>query len=296
MCTTLFLLFFFFFNPTTGAEWASGPDQWVSIPWSLLWVSIIARHWNALTWYAITRSSVHFIITIGPVYLPLALGKPRYTRYRNFIIVAAMLSYVFHPGGGLYRDAIMQNTAEHTGLEAFTLFIRLLIGSRTLFWLILVCGYKMVPELGIPINAACLLLINKLRPSQPFCDTMQNPTTMSLFSSIAGSLPLISVISIERPQLRVGADICNPLVHWLQVTLGFLLPSLYHLAEDYSARLDFAKWYYRRMTRTDQQIWMARHHSAFSPWPLVGMLFVSSSTGLWFVFMSNQMIKPVAAR
>ncbi|KAG7675265.1 hypothetical protein Ndes2526B_g08132 [Nannochloris sp. 'desiccata'] len=284
------------YNAKRGAEWATGPDQWVSIPWSLLWVAIIARHWNSLTWYAIGRSSLHFIITIGPVYLPYVLRTTRYTRYRNFIIAAAMLSYVLHPGGGLYRDAIMQNTAEHTGLEAVTLFIRLLIGSRTLFWLILVFGYKMPLELGIPINAACLLLINKLRPSQPFCDTMQNPTTRSLFHSIAGSVPLISAISIERPQIRAEADICNPLVHWMQVSIGFLLPSLYHLAEDYSARLAFAKWYYRRMTRRDKQVWRARKHSAFSPWPLVVMVFLSASTGLWFVFMSNQMLEPAAAR
>jgi hypothetical protein len=284
------------FTQHTGAEWAAGRDQWVAIPWSLLWVSIIARHWNSLTWYAIARSFLHFIVTIGPAYLPLALGTSRYTRYRNFIIAAAMLSYVFHPGGGLYRDSIMKNTAEHTGLETLTLFIRLLIGSRTLFWLLLVFGYKMAPELGIPINAACLLLINKLRPSQPFCDIMQNPTTRSLFSSIAGSLPLISAISVSRPQLRAGADICNPLVHWLQVTLGFFLPSLYHLAEDYSARLDFAKGYYNRMVRKDQRVWAARQHSAFSPWPLVVMVFSSASTGLWFVFMSNQMINPAAAR
>jgi hypothetical protein len=268
----------------------------VAIPWSLVWVSIIARHWNNLTWYAIGRSSVHFFTTIGPVYLRHILGKGRYIRYRNFIIAAAMLSYVFHPGGGLYRDAVMQNTAEHTGLQAITLFIRLLIGSRTLFWLILVFGYKMPPELSIPINAACLLLINKLRPSQPFCNTMQTPTTSSLFYSIAGSLPLISAIPIERPQIRAGADICNPLVHWLQVTIGFLLPSLYHLAEDYSARLVFAKWYYRRMTRQDKRIWRARKHSAFSPWPLVAMVFLSASTGLWFVFMSNQMLNPTTAR
>jgi hypothetical protein len=278
----------------TGAQWAAGPDQWVSIPWTLLWISIIARHWQSLTWYAIARSSLHFTTTISPVYLTRALGTARYTKYRNFIIAAAMLSYVFHPGGGLYRDAVMQNTAEHTGVEAATLFIRLLIGSRTLFWLILVFGYKMPPELGIPINAACLLLINKLRPSQPFCTAMQNPTTASLFYSIAGSLPLISAISIERPQIRAGADICNPLVHWLQVTIGFLLPSLYHLAEDYSARLVFAKVYYRRMTRRDKDVWKTRKHSAFSPWPLVAMVFLGVSTGLWFVFMTDQMMTPAA--
>jgi hypothetical protein len=201
-----------------------------------------------------------------------------------------MLSYVFHPGGGLYRDAIVN---EHVGgLEAITLFIRLLIGSRTLFWLILVFGYKMSPELGIPINAACLLLINKLRPTQPFCNAMQNASTISLFHSIAGSLPLLSAISIERPQIRAGADICNPLVQWLMMTVGFLLPSLYHLAEDYSARLVFAKLFYRRMTRRDKDVWKMRKHSAFSPWPLVAMAFLSVSTALWFVFMSNQMLTP----
>lgn len=75
---------------------------------------------------------------ISPVYLTRVLGKQTYLRYRVAIIALALLAYTLHSGGGLYRDAVMTQDEQQGGnLAAFTLFVRLLVGSRTLFWLVL---------------------------------------------------------------------------------------------------------------------------------------------------------------
>ena len=274
----------------TGAEWAAGPDQWVAFPWAMLWVAIIARHWSALTWYAILRSAFHFVVSCGPFYWRYIIGKEQYTKYRNFFVSAALISYVLHPGGGLYRDAVMLNAAEHTGLDAINLFVRLLIGSRTLFWLLLVFGYELPPLVGIPLNAICLLVMGRLRPSQPFCHTMQTPATKLIFHTIAANLPLISTISLEHPQLDAEADVCNPLIHWIQATLGFLLPACVHLAGDYTARLAFSRMRGNSLNPRDRYAWHRRQQSAFSPWPVAAMFYFSASSALWYGLMWRQML------
>jgi hypothetical protein len=37
------------------------------------------------------------------------------------------------------------------------------------------------------------------------------------------SLPLFSLISMDRPTIRAGADICNPLHTWIVVSLLLLM-------------------------------------------------------------------------
>lgn len=273
-------------------EWARGADQWVAFPWFFLWVAIIARHWPSLTWPMLARSSAHCAVTCAPAYTRRLLGEARYLRYRSWIVAAALVSYTLHPGGGLYRDAVMINAAEHTGLDAINLFVRLLIGSRTLFWLILILGYDLPPAFGVPFNAACLAVMTRLRPSQPFCATMQTPATRPLFHTIAASLPLLSAVSVEHPALAPGADVCNPLVHWMQVTLGFLLPACVHLVGDYSARLAWARRRARALAPADRGEWARRGGSAFSPWALAAMLLSAASTTMWFGLMWGQMLPP----
>ena len=236
------------------------------------------------------RSSFHFLIICGPAYFPYILGKQCYERNRTYFAIAALFSYVLHPGGGLYRDAVMINAAEHTGLDAFNLFVRLLVGSRTLFWLILVFGYELPPEIGVPMNAAFLLTMSRLRPSQPFCATMQTPSTQPLFHIIASSLPLITSISQEHPQLSIGADVCNPLIHWMQFSLGFLLPALVHLASDYSARMEFVRRHPHRLTPRDRATWQPKLNSSFSPWPVAAVLFVGIITIAWYAFIWPEMM------
>ena len=126
-------------------EWSAGYDQWVALPWFMLWLAIIKRHWASLSSFSIARSSLHCAIICCPFYIPTLIGKERYKRYRSFIVAAAFISYILHPGGGLYRDAVMVNSNEHTGLDAINLFVRLVIGSRTLFWLLLIFGYELPP-------------------------------------------------------------------------------------------------------------------------------------------------------
>lgn len=236
------------------------------------------------------RSSFHFIIICGPAYLPYVLGRRRYERNRTYFVIAALISYVLHPGGGLYRDAVMSNVAEHTGLDAFNLFVRLLIGSRTLFWLVLVFGYELPPEIGVPVNAACLLTMARLRPSEPFCATMQTAATRPLFHLIASSLPLVTSISLDHPQLAMEADICNPLLRWLQFSLAFLLPALVHMAGDYAARITFVRQHPQRMSPRDRAEWQAKLDASFTPWPVAGMLFVGIISVMWYAFIWPQML------
>jgi hypothetical protein len=81
---------------------------------------------------------------ISPVYLTCVLGKQAYLRYRVAIIALALLSYTLHSGGGLYQDAVMTRDEQRGGdLAALTLFVRLLVGSCTLFWLVLRCFMKL---------------------------------------------------------------------------------------------------------------------------------------------------------
>ena len=130
-----------------------------------LWLSILRRHWHAMTAQAVMRSFCHFMVPgerspcvcqpprptqlatnaaacccrmqviISPSYLQLVLGRRAYLQHRVAIIGLALTSYVLHPGGGLYRDAMMQSPQD--SLAALSLFVRLLVGSRTLFWLVL---------------------------------------------------------------------------------------------------------------------------------------------------------------
>ena len=104
----------------------------------MLWVSILRRHWHRLTALAVLKSWMHFMVIISPSYLQLLLPRSTYLRHRVTVVALALLAYVLHPGGGLYRDAVM--AVSQDGLGALNLFVRLLVGSRTLFWLILRCA------------------------------------------------------------------------------------------------------------------------------------------------------------
>ncbi len=55
---------------------------------------------------------------------------------------------------GLYRDGLM--SMPDTALGAINLFIRLAVGSRTLFWLVLACGYQL--PLHFQVRAGCLVI------------------------------------------------------------------------------------------------------------------------------------------
>lgn len=270
----------------TGSAWSTGADQWVALPWSLLWVSIILRHWSYLSFNMIFRSFIHFIIIVAPAYVRHMLGKERYVGSRNFIVAAALFAYIYHPGGGLYRDAVMGNAAEHTGLTAAALFIRLLVGSRTLFWLILVFGYTLPPEIGIPLNAAAVATIMHLKPSEPFCATIQTPAARPFFHTIAASLPLFTILPFWRPELPPDIDICNPIVHWLQVAFGFVLPTCVQLAGDYVARREYAWRQPQRLTPQDRVAWSSRQPSASLPaYQLAALTFLSVSTALWHLLL-----------
>jgi hypothetical protein len=89
-------------------------------------------------------------VIVSPSYLQFVLGKRAYLRHRTAIVCVALLAYVLHPGGGLYRDAVMALSQD--GLGALNLFVRLLVGSRTLFWLILRCGRAGACECGWVID------------------------------------------------------------------------------------------------------------------------------------------------
>ena len=280
------------------------------VPWGLLWVSIIKRHWHALPFKTILKSFCFFTVIISPSYLQarrggwgdggrqggcrrggqaggraggggasrrcaaqqlclakrrwgpgsppkacvrgwkqsqrpsraqhrpaplpptcslqlarpspllvqLLLGKERYIRRRHWIVTLAKTAYIAHSGGvslreprsarcrrscaaragglagtaadsrstgstaplpalpahpkptltppqpppqppplpkqGLYRDGLM--TVDNTLLGAANLFVRLAVGSRTLFWLVLAFGYQLPPHLQV--GAGCCVL------------------------------------------------------------------------------------------------------------------------------------------
>ena len=227
---------------------------------------------------------MHFIIIVAPAYVRHLLGSERYAGSRNFIIAAALFAYVYHPGGGLYRDAVMGSAAEHTGLTTAALFIRLLVGSRTLFWLILVFGYNLPIEIGIPLNAAAVATILRVKPSEPFCATMQTLDARPLFHMIAASLPQFAVVPVWRPELAPDADICNPIVHWLQIGLGFMLPTCVQLAGDYVARREFAQRQPERMSPRDAAVW-SHPTSSLPAYQLAAFIFLSGSTALWHLLL-----------
>lgn len=243
----------------------------------------------------ILRSFLHFSIVIGPAYWQRILSKATYARWRNFIVAAALLSYTFHPGGGLYRDAVMINAAEHTGLSAAHLFVRLLVGSRTLFWLILVFGYELPPLLGIPLNALCLTIMAYTKGSAPFCSTMQTASTQPLFHYIAASIPLVSIIPMAHPELAEGADICNPLVRWLVIVLAFLLPTAVQLATDYSARKTFARQNPWLLSPADRTVWLDPAKGEGSAASVALVTYVHLSTALWYVLMWGQLMPAATA-
>lgn len=108
----------------------------------------------------------------------------------------------------------------NTAAEAANLFVRLLVGSRTCFWLVLAFGYTLPPALEVPMDALHVGLMMWLKPSRPFCSVMQSAASMPLFRTIAHALPLVSLMPLGRPQLEPGADVCNPLVSWMMVRPG----------------------------------------------------------------------------
>jgi hypothetical protein len=77
-----------------------------------------------------------------------------------------------------------------------------------------------LPTLQLPLDALAVGLLMWMKPSQPFCAVMQHAGTEPLFRTMASSLPLVSLIPLGRPLLREGADVCNPLIAWMQVGRG----------------------------------------------------------------------------
>ena len=78
----------------------------------------------------------------------MVLGPRRYLRWRLLIVPAALAAYAFHPGGGLYRDAVVAAQAGGAApslLSAASLGVRLLVASRAVFWGFLVWGYQARP-------------------------------------------------------------------------------------------------------------------------------------------------------
>ena len=129
-------------------------------------------------------------VIISPSYLQLLLSRRAYLRHRVAIIALALLSYVFHPGGGLYRDAVMVEAGEGArgggrGLEALNLLARIAVGSRIPFWLVLALGYQLPSSVFAALHAALLGAMVRLKPSQPFCAVMQTPQSQPLFHIIA---------------------------------------------------------------------------------------------------------------
>ncbi len=57
---------------------------------------------------------------------------------------------------GLYRDALM--SMPDTVLGAAKLFVRLAVGSRTLFWLVLAGGYQLPPHLQVSWTPLSLIV------------------------------------------------------------------------------------------------------------------------------------------
>jgi hypothetical protein len=52
-------------------------DRAVVVPWTLLWVSIIKRHWHLLSYLAIVKSFCFFVVIISPSYLQVC-ESPRH--------------------------------------------------------------------------------------------------------------------------------------------------------------------------------------------------------------------------
>lgn len=111
----------------------------------------------------------------------------------------------------------MSTSMANTALGAANLFVWLTMGSRTFFWLILAFGYQLPPLLRLPLDALQLGMLMWSKPSTPFCAVMQTPASQPLFETIASGLPLVSIVPLGRPELVEGADICNPLIIWIQV-------------------------------------------------------------------------------
>jgi hypothetical protein len=103
-----------------------------------------------MTAAAVAKSFCHCMVIVSPSVTSRLLGGKAYARWRTPLVALALLSYVLHPGGGLYRDAIMvQAHSMHSSgrLAALGLLVRLLVGSRTPFWLVLRCGWGGQPAL-----------------------------------------------------------------------------------------------------------------------------------------------------
>ncbi|GAB4824038.1 hypothetical protein N2152v2_011084 [Parachlorella kessleri] len=177
-----------------------------------------------------------------------------------------------------------------TVLGAANLFVRLAVGSRTLFWLVLAGGYQLPPHLQIPLDALHVGLIVWMKPSQPFCAVMQHPGTQSLFHTMASALPLFSLMPLGRPVLRNGADVCNPLIAWMQVGLGYLLPTLAFLCIDVEARRRFAARRAASLPPADAAVWAPnKSASFFNPWTILALVYLHLLTALWYLLMWHQL-------
>ncbi|EFN56972.1 hypothetical protein CHLNCDRAFT_143565 [Chlorella variabilis] len=265
-------------------------DKCVAVPWAALWLSILWRHWHAMTAQAVMRSFCHFMVIISPSYLQLVLGRRAYLQHRVAIIGLALTSYVLHPGGGLYRDAMMQSPQD--SLAALSLFVRLLVGSRTLFWLVLSFGYRLPPHTLVPLHGALLALKALLKPSQPFCAVLQTVDTQPLFQAIAINLPLVSLTPLDRPTIKPGADICNPLHAWIVFGLGLALPAAVSLVRDFEARQRFVRRHAAQLQGVDRERWLSKTQGSFAPAGLAALVWVHFMTALWYGLMYRQMQLP----
>lgn len=114
-------------------------DAYVWISWALLWVAILARNRRNLTIKSVTKSFMSFTVITSPSWLQLAnvLPPENYRKQRAIITTIAKTAFVFHAGGGIYREGMAQ-----TATSAFPVFIQLVMASRVLFWLVLQFGYS----------------------------------------------------------------------------------------------------------------------------------------------------------
>jgi hypothetical protein len=273
-------------------RWMHGHDKLIALPWALIWLTIIIVHRQSLSIGAIIRSAAHFAIIISPAYASRILGERRYLRFRCAIIACAISAYALHPGGGLARDSIEKQGREVGRLHAAALFARVLIGSRMLFWLILVGGYGMPLECAIPLNTAGIAFIALAKPSHRFCEALQTTATRAMFRSIAQTLPLLSVIPLPKTELAAEADVCNPLVLWMQISLGWIVPTAMQACGEIGARRNFLIRCAHERTSTRQRNadtlqGLIRAHTS-SPGVVALLVSINTSMLLWNIMMWHE--------
>lgn len=141
-------------------------------------------------------------------------------------------------------------------------------------------------HIGVPVQVALGGLLMWLRPSQPLCAALETATNRPNFRLIAGCLPLLTLMPIGRPELPPSADICTPLIKWLQVGFGFLLTLTVRLCTELGARQRFAHRHTRRLPPKDRQRWLGTTAAVTGcPHAIAIMAYVHILTALWFALL-----------